>query len=91
MSLVLRTKSFTPETQTPILQRKTSILHVRNKKYLHISHTVQANDYLKKLQSSKLKANIPVLPLVTRLQFTALGCTELSSSRKKMPSDKRLS
>ena len=35
--------------------------------------------------------NIPFDPFVTTLQLTALGCTALSSSRKKMPSDKLLS
>jgi hypothetical protein len=54
-------------------------------KNLYNSHTIQANNYLKKLQSCKLKADIHVLPLVTS-QFTALG-----NSRKKMPSDKCLS
>lgn len=39
----------------------------------------------------KRKHNIPVTPLVTRPQFTALGCTELRSSRKNIPSDKLLS
>lgn len=38
-----------------------------------------------------LEENIPVTPFVTRLQFTALGWTALSSSRKKMPSAKLLS
>lgn len=51
----------------------------------------RSEDHLKNFSNIQLEESLPVTPFVTRLQFTALGWTALSNSRKKMPSDRLLS
>lgn len=76
--------------QTPILQERTSIFYVTIKQlYITVQFKQMTNG--RNFDHVKLTAELPVIPFVTRLQFTDLGWTELSSSRKKIPSDKRLS